>query len=48
MINAWSLLYDELYGEDEMTNKTYPVENTEPDGDINITTDTEYTIFNVP
>ena len=48
MINAWSLLYDELYGDDEMTNKTYPVENTEPDGDINITTDTENTIFNVP
>ena len=24
MINAWSLLYDELYGDDEMT---YPVEN---------------------
>ena len=22
MINAWSLLYDELYGDDEMTDKT--------------------------
>ncbi len=36
MINAWSLLYDELYGEDEMTE------------DIKITTGTGNTIFNVP
>ena len=36
MINAWSLLYDELYGDDEMTE------------DIKITTGTGNTIFNVP
>ena len=33
MINAWSLLYDELYGDDEMT---YPVDNNELNGDIEI------------
>jgi len=49
MINAWSLLYDELYGEDEMTDKTYPVENTElNDDNIEINTGTGNTIFNVP
>ena len=49
MINAWSLLYDELYGDDEMTDKTYPIENTELNGDkIEINTRTENTIFNVP
>ena len=49
MINAWSLLYDELYGDDEMTEKTYPVENTEPnDENIVINTSTGNTIFNVP
>jgi len=32
MINAWSLLYDELYGEDEMTdNKITPQESDEYD-----------------
>ena len=36
MINSWSLLYDELYGDDEMTE------------DIKITTGTGNTIFNVP
>ena len=36
MINAWSLLYDELYGDDEMSE------------DIQITTGTGNTIFNVP
>ena len=49
MINAWSLLYDEIYGDDEMTDKTYPVENTEPnDENIVINTSTGNTIFNVP
>ena len=33
MINSWSLLYDELYGVDEMTDKTYPVENAELNDD---------------
>ena len=49
MINAWSLLYDELYGDDEMTDKTYPVENNElNDENIEINTGTGDTIFNVP
>ena len=49
MINAWSLLYDEIYGDDEMTDKTYPVENTElSDDKIEINTGTGNTIFNVP
>ena len=49
MINAWSLLYDELYGDDEMTDKTYPIENTElNDENIVINTGTGNTIFNVP
>jgi hypothetical protein len=49
MINAWSLLYDELYGDDEMTDKVYPVENTELNDDkIEINTGTGNTIFNVP
>ena len=49
MINAWSLLYDELYGDDEMTDKTYPVENEElNDENIVINTGTGNTIFNVP
>ena len=49
MINAWSLLYDELYGDDEMTDKTYPVENNElNDENIVINTGTGNTIFNVP
>ena len=46
MINAWSLLYDELNG---TMDKTYPVENTElNDDNIEINTDTGNTIFNVP
>ena len=49
MINAWSLLYDELYGDDEMTDKTYPIENNELNEDnIVINTGTGNTIFNVP
>jgi len=49
MINAWSLLYDEIYGDDEMTDKTYPVENTElNDENIVINTGTGNTVFNVP
>jgi len=49
MINSWSLLYDELYGDDEMTDKTYPVENNElNDENIEINTGTGDTIFNVP
>ena len=49
MINAWSLLYDELYGDDEMTDKVYSVENNElNDENIVINTGTGNTIFNVP
>ena len=49
MINSWSLLYDELYGVDEMTDKTYPVENAElNDDNIEINIGTGNTIFNVP
>ena len=49
MINAWSLLYDELYGDDEMTDKTYPVENAELNDDkIEINTGTGQTVYNVP
>jgi len=46
MINAWSLLYEELNG---TMDKTYPVENNELNGDnIEINTETGDTIFNVP
>ena len=46
MINAWSLLYEELNG---TMDKTYPVENNELNGDnIEINTGTGNTIFNVP
>ena len=46
MINAWSLLYEELNG---TMDKTYPVENNELNGeDIVINTGTGDTIFNVP
>ena len=46
MINSWSLLYDELNG---TMDKTYPIENDELNNeDINITTSTGNTIFNVP
>ena len=46
MINAWSLLYEELNG---TMDKTYPVENNElNDDNIVINTGTGNTIFNVP
>ena len=46
MINAWSLLYEELNG---TMDKTYPIDNNElNDDNINITTGTGNTIFNVP
>ena len=46
MINAWSLLYEELNG---TMDKTYPVENNKLNGDnIEINTGTGDTIFNVP
>ena len=46
MINAWSLLYEELNG---TMDKTYPIENNELNGDnIEINTGTGNTIFNVP
>ena len=46
MINAWSLLYEELNG---TMDKTYPIENNELNGeDIVINTGTGDTIFNVP
>ena len=34
MVNAWSLLYDELYGDDKMTNEKQ--KQPDPDGGINI------------
>ena len=46
MINAWSLLYEELNG---TMDKTYPVENNELNSEnIVINTGTGDTIFNVP
>ena len=46
MINAWSLLYEELNG---TMDKTYPIENNESNDDnIVINTGTGNTIFNVP
>ena len=46
MINAWSLLYEELNG---TMDKTYPIENTELNDDkIEINIGTGNTIFNVP
>ena len=46
MINAWSLLYEELNG---TMDKTYPIENNElNDDNIVINTGTGNTIFNVP
>ena len=45
MINAWSLLYEELNG---TMDKTYPIENNELNNEnINITTETGNTIFNL-
>ena len=45
MINAWSLLYEELNG---TMDKTYPIDNKELDTNINITTETGDTVYNVP
>ena len=47
MINAWSLLYEELNG---TMDKTYPIENNELNNEnINITTGIGNTaIYNVP
>ena len=46
MINAWSLLYEELNG---TMDKTYPIKNTDIDTNINITTGTGNTaVVNVP
>ena len=45
MINAWSLLYEELNG---TMDKTYPIDNNELNDDIVINTGTGNTIFNVP
>ena len=46
MINSWSLLYEELNG---TMDKTYPIENNELNNeDINITTETGDTVYNVP
>ena len=46
MINAWSLLYEELNG---TMDKTYPIENNELNNEnINITTETGDTVYNVP
>ena len=46
MINAWSLLYEELNG---TMDKTYPIENNELNNEnINITTKTGDTVYNVP
>ena len=46
MINAWSLLYEELNG---TMDKTYPVQNNElNDENIEINTGTGNTIFIVP
>ena len=45
MINSWSLLYEELNG---TMDKTYPIDNKELDTNINITTETGDTVYNVP
>ena len=46
MINSWSLLYEELNG---TMDKTYPIENNELNKEnINITTETGDTVYNVP
>ena len=46
MINSWSLLYEELNG---TMDKTYPIENNELNNEnINITTETGDTVYNVP
>ena len=45
MINAWSLLYEELNG---TMDNTYPIDNKELDTNINIPTETGDTVYNVP
>ena len=46
MINAWSLLYEELNG---TMDKTYPIDNNEIDTNINITTGTGNTAtYSIP
>ena len=47
MINAWSLLYEEMNG---TMDKTYPIKNNElsDNENINITTATGDTVYNVP
>ena len=46
MINSWSLLYEELNG---TMDKTYPIETNELNNEnINITTETGDTVYNVP
>ena len=40
MTNAWSLLYDELYGDEKMTDKKK--KQPDPDGGINISTGYQY------
>ena len=45
MVNAWSLLYDELYGDDEMTNNTITsLESDEYDPIVTTATNDTYTI----
>ena len=45
MVNAWSLLYDELYGDDEMTNNTITsLESDEYDPITTTATNDTYTI----
>ena len=49
MINAWSLLYDELYGDDEMTdeNKITPQESDEYDPIIGLSTESAGDTLNI-
>jgi len=45
MVNAWSLLYDEIYGDDEMTdNKITSLESDEYDPIVTTATNDTYTI----
>jgi len=45
MVNSWSLLYDELYGDDEMTNTTItPQESDEYDPIVTTSTGDTFTI----
>ena len=49
MINAWSLLYDEIYGDDEMTdeNKITPQESDEYDPIIGLSTESAGETLNI-